>query len=147
MLFEAIAAVKVANDAIGAVRELLGNVQSVSQIGDHLTKLTDAKDELRQKADEGDMRAFMQYEEIRKQEYQLKQMMIYEGRPGLWDDYQKFQQTRRQLREAQAKREEKAKARRRRQIRDWSIGIAISVGVLSAIGLVGYIFYWLSKQG
>ena len=146
MIFEAIAAVKVANDAIGAVKELLGNVQSIGQIGDHLTKITDAKEELKQKADEGDLRAFMQLEEIQKQEYQLKQMMIYQGRPGLWEDYQNFQRTRKQIRENEIKRKEAAKAHRRRQIRDWSIGIAVTVGILSAIGLVGYIFYWISKQ-
>jgi len=146
MIFEVITAVKVANDAIGAVKELLGNVQSIGQIGDHLTKITDAKEELKQKADEGDLRAFMQLEEIQKQEYQLKQMMIYQGRPGLWEDYQNFQRTRKQIRENEIKRKEAAKAHRRRQIRDWCIGIAVTVGVLSAIGLVGYIFYWISKQ-
>jgi Na+/phosphate symporter len=145
MIFETIAAIKVANDAIGAVKELLGNVQSIGQIGDHLTKITDAKEELKQKADEGDLRAFMQLEEIQKQEYQLKQMMIYQGRPGLWDDYQKFQATRRQIRENEIKRQEAAKAHRRRQIRDWCVGIAITACVLSAIGLLGYIFYWLAQ--
>ena len=146
MIFEAIAAVKVANDAIGAVKELLSNVQSIGQIGDHLTKITDAKEELKQKADEGDLRAFMQLEEIQKQEYQLKQMMIYQGRPGLWQDYQNFQRTRKQIRENEIKRKEAAKAHRRRQIRDWCIGITVTIGILSAIGLVGYIFYWISKQ-
>ena len=146
MIFEAIAAVKVANDAIGAVKELLSNVQSIGQIGDHLTKITDAKEELKQKADEGDLRAFMQLEEIQKQEYQLKQMMIYQGRPGLWEDYQNFQRTRKQIRENEIKRQEAAKAHRRRQIRDWCIGITVTIGILSAIGLVGYIFYWISKQ-
>ena len=146
MIFEAIAAVKVANDAIGAVKELLSNVQSIGQIGDHLTKITDAKEELKQKADEGDLRAFMQLEEIQKQEYQLKQMMIYQGRPGLWEDYQKFQATRKQIRENEIKRQEAAKAQRRRQIRDWGLGITITIGILSAVGLIGYVFYWISKQ-
>jgi len=146
VIFEAIAAVKVANDAIGAVKELLGNVQSIGQIGDHLTKITDAKEELKQKADGGDLRAFMQLEEIQKQEYQLKQMMIYQGRPGLWEDYQKFQATRKQIRENEIKRQEAAKAQRRRQIRDWMLGIALTIGILSAVGLVGYVFYWISKQ-
>ena len=146
MIFEAIAAIKVANDAIGAVKELIGNVDSIGQIGSHLTKLTDAKDEIKKKAEEGDLDAFMQLEEIQRQEYQIKQMMIYNGRPGLWDDWCRFQQTRRELRNAQAKREAQAKAKRRRQIRDWTIGVALSVSILSAVGLVGYIFYWVSKQ-
>ena len=88
----------------------------------------------------------MQLEEIQKQEYQLKQMMIYQGRPGLWEDYQNFQRTRKQIRENEIKRQEAAKAHRRRQIRDWCIGITVTIGILSAIGLVGYVFYWISKQ-
>jgi len=145
MIFEAIAAIKVANDAIGAVKELINNVDSIGQIGAHLTKLTDAKDEIKKKAEEGDLDAFVQLEEIQRQEYQIKQMMIYNGRPGLWDDWCRFQQTRRELRNAQAKREAQAKAKRRRQIYDWTIGIALSVSILSAVGLIGYLFYYISK--
>ena len=143
MIFEAIAAIKVANEAIGAVKELIGNVESIGQIGGHLTKLTDAKDEIQKKADEGDLNAFMQLEEIKKQEYQIKQMMIYQGRPGLWDDWQKFQQTRRDLREKARQRELAKIARRKRLIKDWCIGIAVSIGVLTAVGIAVYILYWL----
>ena len=143
MIFEAIAAIKVANEAIGAVKELIGNVESIGQVGSHLTKLTDAKDEIQKKADEGDLNAFMQLEEIKKQEYQIKQMMIYQGRPGLWDDWQKFQQTRRDLREKARQRELAKIARRKRLIKDWCIGIAVSIGVLTAVGIAVYILYWL----
>ena len=143
MIFEAIAAIKVANEAIGAVKELIGNVESIGQVGSHLTKLTDAKDEIQKKADEGDLDAFMQLEEIKKQEYQIKQMMIYQGRPGLWDDWQKFQQTRRDLREKARQRELAKIARRKRLIKDWCIGIAVTIGVLSAVGIAVYILYWL----
>jgi len=146
VIFEAIAAIKVANDAIGAVKELIGNVDSIGQIGSHLTKLTDAKDEIKKKAEEGDLDAFVQLEEIQRQEYQIKQIMIYNGRPGLWDDWCKFQQTRRELRNAQAKREAQAKAKRRKQIRDAVVGCTLAVCILTAVGLVGYIFYWISKQ-
>lgn len=143
MIFEAIAAIKIANEAIGAVKELIGNVESIGQVGSHLTKLTDAKDELQKKADEGDLDAFMQLEEIKKQEYQIKQMMIYQGRPGLWDDWQKFQQTRRELRENERKRIAAKKARRKRLIKEWCIGIAVSIGALTAVGIAVYILYWL----
>lgn len=147
MIFEAIAAIKVANEAIGAVKELIGNVDSIGQIGSHLTKLTDAKDEIKKKADEGDLDAFMQLQEIQKQEAQIKQIMIYEGRPGLWEDWCKFQQTRRDLRNAQEQRIAKAKARRRKQIRDAVVGCTLAVCILTAVGLIGYVFYYISKQG
>ena len=36
----------------------------------------------------------MALEKIREQEEQLKQIMIYAGRPGLWGDWQSFKQKR-----------------------------------------------------
>jgi hypothetical protein len=147
VIFETIAAIKVANEAIGAVKELINNVQSVGQIGSHLTKLTDAEDEIKQKADQGDLDAFFALEKIQQEKANIKQLLIWGGRAGLYDDFIKFQNTRRELREAQAKREAQAIAQRRRQVRDWAIGIAIAVSILSAFGLIGYIFYYISRQG
>jgi hypothetical protein len=43
MIFEAIAAIKIANEAIGAIKEFAGHVSSVGEMGKDLTKLADAK--------------------------------------------------------------------------------------------------------
>lgn len=146
MIFETIAAIKVANEAISAVKEMVNNVQSIGQMGSQLTKLTDAEDTIKEKADKGDLDAFLALEEIRQAKIALKNQMVWGGRAGLWDDFQKFQKTRRDLREAQAQREAKAKAQRRRQIRDWVIGTSLALCILSAIGLVVFIFYAISQR-
>ena len=143
MIFEAIAAIKIANEAIGAIKEFAGHVESVGQMGPQLTKLADAKEEIEKKAKDGDMQAFMALEDIKRHEAQVKTMFIYSGRPGLWDDYCKFLANRKQLRENERKRIAAKKARRKRLIKDWCIGIAVSVGVLSAVGIAVYILYWL----
>ena len=146
MIFETIAAIKVANEAISAVKEMVNNVQSIGQMGSQLTKLTDAEDTIKEKADKGDLDAFLALEEIRQAKIALKNQMVWGGRAGLWDDFQKFQKTRRDLREAQAQREAKAKAQRRRQIRDWVIGTSLALCILSAVGLVVFIFYAISQR-
>jgi hypothetical protein len=143
MIFEAIAAIKIANEAIGAIKEFAGHIQSVGEMGPQLTKLADAKEELEKKAKDGDMEAFFELEKIRNKEAEIKQMFIYQGRAGLWDDYQKFMQNRKQLKENERKRIAEAKKRRQKQIKDWSIGIGVTLAVLSAVGLIGYIFYWI----
>ena len=143
MIFEAIAAIKIANEAIGAIKEFAGHVESVGQMGKDLTKLADAKEDLEKKAKDGDMECFFELENIKRQEYEIKQMFIYAGRPGLWEDYQKFIQNRKTLRENERKRIAAQKARRRRLIKDWSIGIAVTIAALSAIGICGYFLYWL----
>lgn len=143
MIFEAITAIKVANDAIAAIREMAGNIQSVGQIGTHLSNLTDAEDELRTKANDGDMQAFFDLEKITQHKAEIKQMMIYSGRAGLWEDWQRFQATRRTLRENEKKRLAAKKARQKRLVKEWTLGIAISIAALSAIGICVYFLYWL----
>jgi len=143
MIFEAIAAIKIANEAIGAIKEFAGHVESVGAMGKDLTKLADAKDDLEKSAADGDMEAFWALEDIKKHEAEVKNMFIYNGRPGLWDDYCKFINNRKQMRANAKKREEAKKARRKKMIKDWSIGIAVTIGVLSAVGLGVYILYWI----
>ena len=143
MIFEAIAAIKIANEAIGAIKEFAGHVESVGQMGKDLTKLADAKDELEKNAKDGDMEAFWALEDIKKHEAEVKNMFIYAGRPGLWDDYCKFIANRKQLRENQRKREIAKRAARKKAIKDWAIGISVTVGALTAVGIAAYFLYWL----
>src|SRR6056300_2047057 len=118
MIFEAIAAIKIANEAISAIKEFAGHVESVGQMGKDLTKLADAKDELQKNAADGDMEAFWALEDIKRHEAEVKQMFIYNGRPGLWDDYCKFIENRKMMRENQRKREEDKRLARKKAIKD-----------------------------
>ncbi len=143
MFIETIAVIQVANEAINGIKELAGHVTSVGQMGKHLTKLADAEEEIQRKADAGCMDHFWALEDIKKKNYEIKQMFIYAGRPGLWEDYQTFIKNRKQLKENARKREALRKARRKRLIKEWSLGITVAVAALSAIGLGIYILYWI----
>ena len=143
MIFEAIAAVKIANEAIGAIKEFAGHISSVSEMGPQLTKLADAKEVIERKAKDGDMEAFFELEKIKNKEAEIKQMFIYQGRAGLWDDYCTFITTRKKLKENERKRIAQAKARKKRLIKEWTLGIALSVAILSAVGICAYFLYWL----
>ena len=143
MIFETIAAIKIANEAIGAIKEFAGHIQSVGEMGPQLTKLADAKEELEKKAKDGDMECFFELEKIRNKEAEIKQMFIYQGRAGLWDDYCKFIANRKQLKENERKRIAQAKARKKRILKEWTIGIAVALATLSAVGICAYFLYWL----
>ena len=143
MIFEAIAAIKIANEAIGAIKEFAGHVESVGEMGKDLVKLADAKADLEKAKAEGDDEAFWALEKIKKHESEVKTLFIYAGRPGLWDDYCKFIENRKYLREQERKRIAQAKARKKQLIKDWTIGIAVTIGALSAIGLAVYVLYWI----
>jgi hypothetical protein len=143
VIFEAIAAIKIANEAIGAIKEFAGHVESVGQMGKDLTKLADAKDELQKSAADGDMEAFWALEDIKKHEAEVKQMFIYNGRAGLWDDYCTFIENRKTLRENEKKRIAAKKAAQKKLIKDIAIGTGLTLAILSALGIIGYIFYWI----
>ena len=143
MIFEAIAAIKIANEAISAIKEFAGHVESVGAMGKDLTKLADAKDELQKSAADGDMEAFWALEDIKRHEAEVKQQFIYAGRPGLWDDYCTFIANRKTLRENERKRIAAQKARRKKLIKDWSIGIGATIAVLSVVGFAVWAIYWL----
>lgn len=143
MIFEAIAAIKIANEAIGAIKEFAGHVESVGQMGKDLTKLADAKDELQKNAADGDMEAFWALEDIKRHEAEVKQMFIYNGRPGLWDDYCKFIENRKTMRENERKRQEaKAKAKKK-LIKDILVYGSAGLACFAVIGGAFWLLLWL----
>ena len=143
MIFEAIAAIKIANEAIGAIKEFAGHCQSVGEMGKDLTKLADSKEEIEKAAKDGDMEAFWALEDIKRHEAEIKRQFIYAGRPGLWEDYCTFIANRKQLRENARKREAAEKARKKKLIKDILLGTAVTVGILCAVGIVVYAVYWM----
>jgi len=148
VIFEAIAAIKVANEAIGAIKEFAGHVSSVGEMGPQLTKLADSKDQIQKKASEGDMDAFFALEKIRQQEAEIKQMFIYSGRAGLWDDYQRFMQTRKELREKEQQRAVAKKLAKKKAIKDGLTYAGVGLLLLGVVGgAVAFVLYLVSLKG
>ena len=143
MIFETIAAIKLANEAVAAIKQFAGHVSSLGELGTHLMKLADAKEAIEAKSKKGDMECFFELEKINQREAEIKQLFIYQGRPGLWEDYCKFINNRKQLQENARKRIKAQKARRARVLKEWCIGIAINLATLSANGICGYFLYWI----
>ena len=146
-----IAELAAANAAFGVIKETIANGKELYEAGEALAKYFGLKAEIQKKAHEhgykSDLEAFMATEQLKEYEEALKQMMIWQGRAGLWTDWLDYQRKMKESREA-AERQEKAKRlNRKKQIVNWCVGIGLGISILSAIGLVIYIFYWLSKQG
>ena len=143
MIFEAIAAIQIANEAIGAIKEFAGHVESVGQMGKDLTKLADAKAELEKDAASGDMEAFWALEDIKRHEAEVKQMFIYNGRAGLWDDYCKFIENRKTMRENERKRQEEKEKAKKKLIKDTLIYGSAGLACLAVIGGAIWLLLWL----
>lgn len=147
MIFEAIAVIQTANAAIGAVKELIGNGKDLMDCGKEMGEYFGAKSQLQQKADPNgsgnDLEAFFALQKLKAQEEELKNMMIYQGKPGMWQEWLEFQAQQKRQRDA-AKKEAEAKARKRKKlIKDIAIGTAVTVGALSAVGILIYVLYWV----
>ena len=143
MIFEAIAAIKIANEAIGAIKEFAGHVSSVGEMGKDLTKLADAKDDIEKAAKDGDMEAFWALEDIKRHEAEVKQQFIYAGRAGLWDDYCKFIANRKQLRENERKRAEAKRLAKKKAIQNGFLYVAVGIAVLGVVGGAVALLLWL----
>ena len=136
-----------ANAAFAIIKKAVTNTGDLAKAGKAISDYVIAKETLQRKGQQimrrgvrsSDLEEFMALEAIKQKEKELKQFMIYAGRPGLWSDWQKFQAEARKERRV---REELAK-RRRAEILD-AIGIGAVVLLISAMvaGLVAWIA-WL----
>jgi hypothetical protein len=141
-----IAEIMLANAAFGAIKETIQNGGDLLSAGQKLFDYFDAKSTIQKKAREGGMKSdleeFMALEKLKQQEAELKQMMIYQGRGGMWDDWQQFQVDARKKRE---KAEAEAKVKRMKRIESLkTFGlVTLLVVMLGGLGvIIGAIIYF-----
>jgi hypothetical protein len=68
--------------------------------------------------------------------------MIYAGRPGLLEDWDRHVKVQKERRENERKRIAQAKARKRQQIKEIFISAGIILGTLCAVGIFIYALVW-----
>lgn len=130
-----------ANAAFAVIKQAVQNGRELADAGSAITKYVGAKEELSRRAKKkkkpgtanSDLEEFMALEKLKQQEAQLKETMIWSGRPGLWQDWQAFQAQARKSRRVQ---EALAKKRREEFIRALGIFVGIVAGVIGIFGLV-----------
>jgi hypothetical protein len=146
MIFEVVAALKLANDAISTIKTSMGHVHSIKDLAKPLTQLADAKEAIKERADKGDLDAFVELKQIQDQEEALKRMMIWElNRGDLWTEYQTFLKTRKTLRDNERRRAELKKKKRREDIKNTIIVICGVIAVLSLVGAFIMMLQWFMK--
>jgi hypothetical protein len=128
-----------ANAAFSVIKQAVQNSGDIAKAGSAIAKFVGAKEDLQKKASKkgggSDLEEFMALEQIREKEEQLKQFMIYCGRPGLWGDWQRFQA---KARVARREADEAAK-RKRKQILEITIVtflFIVGLGILGCIVLL-----------
>ena len=135
-----------ANAAFGVIKSFISNGKDLASCGKQISDFVFAKEQIEKKAKKqkakgvrtNDLEEFMALEKIKQQEEELKQIMIYVGRPGLWQDWQKFQAEARKSRRyaemmAQKKREELLEI------------MGYSIAFLALLAFGGMVLYFVGK--
>ena len=144
-----LAEIAAANAAFAVIKGALANGKELHQLGSRVFDYFDNKAKIQEsvtkKGGGSDLEEFMALERLRQQEEELRERMVYAGRPGMWGDWQKFQaqaaKRRREQAEA-AKRERIRRAERLAQLTEY-IAIGIASVVLAALLVYGIILYML----
>jgi hypothetical protein len=140
-----------ANAAFAVIKEAVQNSGDIMNAGQALFQYFDNKDAIQKKANakggenRGDLEEFMALEKLKQQEEELKQMMIYSGRGGLWQDWLKFQSDAKRKREEAEKEKIRRKQRIIGRIKDGFM-ILLIVTLLGGIGAIIGFAIWMSRD-
>ena len=142
-----LAEIAAANAAFAVIKGALANGKELHQLGSRVFDYFDNKAKIQENATKkgggSDLAEFMALEQLRQQEEELRERMVYAGRPGMWTDWLKFQaQAARQRREAKdaAIREAIRRRENLEQIVEY-IAIGLGVIVLAALMVGGLVIY------
>ena len=146
-----LAELAIANAAFAVIKEAVANSGDIMNAGQALFQYFDTKADIQKKAnskggtDRGDLEEFMALEQLKKQEEELREMMIYQGRAGLWTDWLKFQLEAKKKREAAEREKVLRKQRIIDRIKHTGLIILVIV-LLGGLGLIIGAAIWLSRD-
>ena len=137
-----IAEIAAANAAFAVIKGALANGKELHQLGSRVFDYFDNKAKIQENATKkgggSDMEEFMALERLRQQEEELRERMVYAGRPGMWDDWVKFQamaaRKRREAKEAAAREA----VRRKESLARMTEYIVIGMATLVLVALIVY---------
>ena len=126
-----LAEIAAANAAFAVIKGALANGKELHQLGSRVFDYFDNKAKIQENATKkgggSDLAEFMALEQLKQQEEELRERMVYAGRPGMWDDWVKFQaaaaRKRREAKEAAVREAQ----RRQKQLEDFAEYIAFGV--------------------
>jgi len=109
-----------ANAAFDVIKQTLANGKEIYDAGEALAQYFGLKAEIAKKAHQhgykSDIAAFMAAEQLAAKENERREMMIYQGRGGMWDDWVRFQAEMKRSREEEELQIRKARFARKKKI-------------------------------
>lgn len=139
-----------ANAAFAVIKGALANGKELSDLGSRVFDYFNAKSKIQEQATQkgggSDLEEFMALEKLRLQEIELREMMQWNGRAGMWDDWLRFQaaaaRKRREEKEAAARAIVVRKAKMEVLVEYIAMGVAgVILAALLVYGLILYLMY------
>ena len=138
-----------ANAAFAVIKEAVQNSGDLMNAGQAIFQYFDSKSAIQKKYEDkakksrtNDIEEFFALEQLKKQEVELREMMQWQGRAGMWTDWLEFQK------QAKAKRDEARKAElRAAAARKAKIWLALMwAAIVSLLGVLMTIGLWVVSQ-
>lgn len=144
-----LAELAIANAAFAVIKETVASGGDIMAAGQHIFKFFDSKSAIAKKANASgsDSEAFFAQEQIKQHEAAIQELFIYQGRPGLWDDWIKFQAEARRARDEEERAVIRAQIKRKEEIWGWINGIIIAACVCAGLFVVGLLVWFIVKRG
>jgi hypothetical protein len=123
-----------ANAAMAVIKTAMKNGKELSDLGSKVFDWFNNKAKIQEavtKSGGTDIEAFMALEKLNAQEVELRERMIYAGRPGMWEDWVKFQAA-----AARKRREGKEAAVKAAKLRQHKMEQLVEILVVGAATLV-----------
>jgi hypothetical protein len=144
-----LAEIAAANAAFSVIKAALANGKELSALGskvfDYFDNKAKIQESVNKKGGGSDLEEFMALEQLRLQEEELRERMVYAGRPGMWNDWVQFQaaaaRKRREAQEAAEKAARLRKAKMERLVEYIAVGIATVI--LAGLIIYGIVLYML----
>jgi hypothetical protein len=139
-----LAEIAAANAAFAVIKSAIQNGREIAdvahKVGDYVNATEDLRKigEKKKRKGNTDLEEFLHLEKLKQQEEELKQWMIYAGRPGLWADWQRFQA---EARKARLKAIEDRKRQIRRYVEISTLALLLIAGLFSLAALFMWIVY------
>jgi hypothetical protein len=138
-----------ANAAFAVIKEAVQNSGDLMNAGQAVFQYFDSKSTIQKKYEDkaknaktNDIEEFFALEQLKKQETELREMMQWQGRAGMWTDWLEFQKQAKQKRDEARRAELRKAAKRKASIiagAMWTATFGL-LGVLMALGL------WVVQQ-
>lgn len=138
------AAYAVIKETVQHSGEIMSAASHIAEFFKNKTKIQERLADKRQSGKEtSDLEEFFALEEIKQKEQELKELMIYCGRPGLWDDWLRFQVDARHRREEAERQVIAEQLAKKKKFTDMVQNFLLGFWLSALAGLIGFILWFM----